>query len=77
MKTASHNTFGFVSIKAFFAKLKDLFQELRHDFKTIGIKATFKKHGWKLFAVFFFYYLIRDSILYILIPSLIGYSLWN
>ncbi|WP_409480277.1 hypothetical protein [Pseudobdellovibrio sp. HCB154] len=58
-----------------FSKAKDLFLTLKHDFKTLGMKATFKKHGWKLFAIFFVYYLIRDSLLYIVIPGLVGYGL--
>jgi hypothetical protein len=58
-----------------FSKAKTLFIQVKHDFKTIGIKATFKKHGFKLFAIFFMYYLIRDVILYILIPGFIGYGL--
>ena len=33
-----------------------------------GFKKTVKKYGWKLFAIIFLYYLIRDSILYIIIP---------
>ncbi len=58
-----------------FQKLKKIFKEVTIDIKTIGLKATLKKHGWKIFALIFFYYLIRDSILYILIPALIGYKL--
>ena len=30
--------------------------------KEHGFKKTVKKFGWKLFAVIFLYYLIRDSI---------------
>ncbi len=33
-----------------------------------GFKKTVKKYGWKLFATIFIYYLIRDFILYIIIP---------
>ena len=39
--------------------------------KEHGFKKTIKKFGWKLFAVIFLFYLIRDSILYIIIPYLI------
>ncbi len=55
-------------------RFKNFLKNVRHDFKTIGFKATFKKYGWKLALLFFFYYLIRDSILYILIPWLIAYG---
>ena len=40
-------------------------------FKESGFKGLFKEGGWKLLFFFFMYYLIRDSILYILIPYLI------
>jgi len=37
----------------------------------------FKKHGWKLVWGFFIYYLIRDTILYIIIPYLVAKKLWG
>ncbi len=37
-------------------------------YKEHGFKKTVKKFGWKLFGIIFLYYLIRDSILYIIIP---------
>ena len=33
-----------------------------------GYKLLFKKKGWHVIIVFFTFYLIRDSILYIIIP---------
>tara|TARA_Y100000748_G_scaffold193538_1_gene162053 strand:+ start:2236 stop:2421 length:186 start_codon:yes stop_codon:yes gene_type:complete len=36
-----------------------------------GFKLLLKKKGWYVFLAIFTYYLIRDSILYILIPYLI------
>ena len=36
-----------------------------------GLKAFIREKGWKVVAAFFLYYLIRDSILYLLIPYLI------
>jgi len=42
-------------------------------YKKGGFKVLMKEKGWKVVAVFFLYYLVRDSILYILIPW-IGYS---
>ena len=39
--------------------------------KEEGIKALFRKYGWKLFAIVFTYYLIRDLTLYVFIPALI------
>ena len=36
-----------------------------------GLKLLFKKKGWYVIVTIVTYYLIRDSILYILIPYLI------
>ena len=38
-----------------------------------GIKELLSKKGWKVLLAFFLFYLIRDSILYIIIPW-IGYT---
>ena len=42
-------------------------------YKEGGFKILMKEKGWKVVLVFFLYYLVRDTILYILIPW-IGYS---
>jgi hypothetical protein len=55
-----------------FAILKATLQECRVTFKEGGFKAVVRRYGWKLFAVFFVYYLIRDAIIYLLIPYLIA-----
>ncbi len=41
-------------------------------YKEDGFKGLVKKGGWKLLFYFFMFYLIRDSILYLLIPYLIA-----
>lgn len=40
-------------------------------FKEAGFKGVLRKGGWKILFYFFMFYLIRDSILYILIPYLV------
>ena len=40
-------------------------------YKNDGFKGLVKKGGWKLLCYFFIFYLIRDTILYILIPYLV------
>ena len=40
-------------------------------FKKDGLKGVFKEGGWKVLFYFFMFYLIRDTILYIIIPYLI------
>ena len=46
-------------------------QEYIAVFKEDGFKGVLRKGGWKILFYFFMFYLIRDSILYILIPYLI------
>ncbi len=52
-------------------KLRFSFQEARQIYKEQGFKAVFRRFGWKLVVAIFFYYLIRDVTLYIIIPALV------
>ena len=52
--------------------IPDFVKKYRNTLKEKGFKGFIKIHGWRVFAVIFTYYLIRDSILYILIPYLIA-----
>ena len=45
--------------------------------KNEGFKTAFKKYRWKFVAVIFVYYLIRDLLLYVAIPSLTYYVASN
>ncbi len=47
-----------------FPNLRILTKRLREE----GVTATLKSVGWKVGAVIFAYYLVRDITLYILIP---------
>ena len=56
--------------------IKDLFKSkfLRKYtaiYKENGFKGVLKEGGWRVIAYFFLFYLIRDTILYIIIPYLI------
>ena len=42
-----------------------------------GFRGLVKKGGWKLLFYFFMFYLIRDTILYILIPYLLGKEIFD
>tara|TARA_B100000497_G_C7528661_1_gene320760 strand:- start:408 stop:599 length:192 start_codon:yes stop_codon:yes gene_type:complete len=42
-------------------------------YKKGGIKELLKEKGWSVLAAFFLFYLVRDTILYIIIPWL-GYK---
>lgn len=45
------------------------------EFKTIwkqeGLRALYRRYGWKLLAGLFAYYLVRDLTLYVLLPVLL------
>ena len=43
-------------------------REAKQTFRESGLKGVIRRYGWKFFAVFFAYYLIRDVTLYILLP---------
>ena len=40
-------------------------------YKEDGFKAVFKEGGWRVITYFVLFYLIRDTILYIIVPYLI------
>ncbi|MBC7419339.1 MAG: hypothetical protein H7328_01305 [Bdellovibrio sp.] len=66
-----------VLIKRSFTQLKQLFLDMKVTWKETGIKGLYKRYGWKLFLGFFTYYLIRDSLIYLIIPWLIAKHLIN
>ena len=59
-----------MGFKSMFSKEKG--KEYRRVFKDQGFKGLIKKYGWKLVLAVFMFYLIRDSILYLLLPYLIA-----
>lgn len=48
------------------------FRELRDERRRLGWKGLFRRRGWKLVALVVVYYLVRDTVLYILIPLAIA-----
>jgi hypothetical protein len=50
---------------------------LRDDRRRLGWKGLLKRHGWKPFALFIVFYLVRDLILYVLIPAAVIAGFWN
>ena len=42
--------------------------------KKEGVKSFIKKKGWKFLIAFFLFYLIRDVLLYIIIPYVLIYN---
>jgi len=47
---------------------------LRNERRALGWKGLLRKRGWTLLLVFFLFYLIRDLILYVIIP--VGTAAW-
>ncbi len=56
-------------------KIKARLSDVRATYRAGGVRAVLQKFGWKILVAFFLYYLIRDSILYLLIPYLIAKNL--
>jgi len=48
--------------------LREKIKSLKAQRRELGWKGLLKKHGWKPIIAFVVFYLIRDTILYILIP---------
>jgi hypothetical protein len=57
--------------------LATYFRTLRDERRALGWKGLFKKRGWKLVLLVVAYYLVRDVILYIIIPVAIAAGLLN
>lgn len=45
-------------------------REATRVFRASGFKGLLKAYGWRFVALFFVYYLVRDSFLYLLLPWL-------
>jgi hypothetical protein len=46
-------------------------REIKATFRDSGLKGVSKKYGWKLFLAFFVYYLVRDVLIYVVLPYLV------
>lgn len=44
--------------------------------KKEGFKSLLKKRGWKVFAIIVGYYVVRDSIMYIIVPYLVAQNIF-
>lgn len=60
-----------------YTRVKSTVVECKATFKQSGLKGVIQKYGWKVFAVFFVYYLVRDLTLYVLIPYLIAKGVFS
>jgi hypothetical protein len=57
---------------SFWTKFKTVLLETRACYRQEGLAGVIRKYGWKVFAVFFAYYLIRDFTIYLAIPWLLA-----
>lgn len=55
-----------------FAITTKTFAEAKATLKDKGLKGLFRRYGWKLFAIVFVYYLVRDVTIYVMIPWLVA-----
>ncbi len=54
--------------------LLQLAKSLREERRAIGWKGVLRKRGWKLVVAVVLFYLIRDLVLYVVIP--LGTAAW-
>jgi len=60
-----------------YKRLRRQGKELKRHYTSAGWRGVIKVYGWKLILVVVIVYLVRDTILYILIPLLVGQTLWR
>ena len=53
------------------------FRALRDERRALGWKGLLKKRGWTFVALFVLAYLVRDLVLYVLVPFAIAAGLWR
>lgn len=53
-------------MKVFAGQVRGMYLVIR----TEGWRAAWRKFGWRLLAVVFLYYLVRDLVVYVLVPLL-------
>jgi hypothetical protein len=62
------------------ARVRAFVREATQTFREAGLRGTLRRYGWKLFAAFFLFYLVRDLTLYVVLPYLAArgaLSLWG
>ena len=52
----------------FFLKLSNTFKEWKKIYKEEGIRYLLKKRGFLIIVVLFTFYLVRDTMLYLVLP---------
>jgi hypothetical protein len=57
--------------------LLEHFRSLRDERRRLGWKGLLKHRGWKFVALVVIVYLVRDVVLYVLVPLAIAAGLWR
>jgi len=52
-------------------------REATARFRESGFRGILRAYGWKLFAAFVLFYLVRDVTLYIVLPYLAARGIWS
>jgi hypothetical protein len=58
-------------------RLLHQFRELRDERRRLGWKGLLRRRGWRLVLVVVAVYLVRDVVLYVLVPLAIAAGLWR
>lgn len=53
------------------------FRTLRDERRQLGWKGLVRKRGWTLVVVVVLVYLVRDLVLYVLLPLAVAAKLWR
>lgn len=60
-----------------FIRFRDELRRLRAERQSLGWQGLLRRRGWKLVLVVFVFYLIRDLLLYVLLPLAVAAGLWR
>lgn len=63
--------------RTWMARLRHYKTAIVAEYRANGWRGVLRAYGWKLLAVVFVFYLIRDTILYIIIPFVAGRAIWQ
>lgn len=59
---------GMAIIRKQYFWMKTHFLDMKFTWKNSGLEGLYKKYGFKFFAAFFIYYIVRDSFIYLILP---------
>jgi hypothetical protein len=72
MRKALASAIGALRTSVFYRWYESYIVDSVQMIRRSGFKVFFRQRGWKIITVVILYYLIRDSVLYILLPYLVA-----